>query len=103
VNARIQEPKPCIVCGKTMHPEDYKTPKHFDLTKSCSMVCGGAARSPAAHWDRLMAYEVTDAMEFEEIARVAGVSRQRIWDVYQIAMRKLTRNVRVLAELREWK
>ena len=55
-------------------------------------------------WSKLMAYEVVPGVEMtlEEIAHVAGVSKARIGQIYDVALRKLCRDAarRLMAEYR---
>jgi len=74
-----------------MYREDYPDAAAFRNRKTCSARCGGSLNSEGK-WSRLLAYPVRYPMEFEEIARVAGVSRQRIFQVYDDAIRKLANN-----------
>lgn len=53
-------------------------------------------------WDRFLEYRVEEGveMDLEEIARVAGVTKERVRQVFEIALRKFARRAAV-ARLKE--
>lgn len=63
------------------------------------------AGSPAdrGDWSRIESFQVTEGVEmtFEEIGLVIGVSKQRVEQVYQVALRKSALRAAV-ARLREF-
>jgi len=105
MNARVFAPKPCIVCGKLMHVEDYASPWAFERVRACSSTCGGRLQgisSSGAQWGRMLSHRIKGEMTFEEIAVVANVSRQRIHQLFESAMRKLQHNSKVRRMLGDW-
>ena len=99
MNARIyQLPiRCCAGCGKPLRRFQDEVDSVFRRRVNCGPECRNLRQ-----WQGLLEYEVTQGieMDFGEMAAIAGVSKQRIFQVYEVAIRKFARAA-ALARLRE--
>ena len=99
MNARVEVSKLCPVCGKLMLSSTYLATNDFHRANTCSQKCGQAIRySHDENLAKLLAYPIEEGeeMTLEEIAAVAGITRERVRQIEQSAFRKLARLVAVM-------
>lgn len=96
MNAPIYTVKVCALqgCGRRILRSTYGTRARWEAARYCCNSCGRLGGGKV-RWDRVMAHEVQEGemMTFEEIAAVAGASRQCVQQCYELALAKLRKRM----------
>ena len=101
-DATISKPCARAACARRLWLVDYPTRGEWRRTRYCCRLCAAGMRG-SVKWEKLMAHQVREgeSMTLQEIATVAGTSRQCIQQCLDLALRKLAKRAQVM-RLRQW-